>query len=132
MVVQTLVQHPRPDDVATLIYTSGTTGVPKGVKLTHRNLVADIQGKPTPNPSRSMHTLDASRDKAVSALLGVSAFAWLCCAVAAMNEVVTHDALKEVRSLSFLPWAHCKYSRISYALQGMLTDWDTYAISLSC
>ena len=31
---------PRPDDVALLPYSSGTTGVPKGVMLTHRNLVA--------------------------------------------------------------------------------------------
>ena len=30
----------RPDDVATLIYTSGTTGPPKGVELTHANLIA--------------------------------------------------------------------------------------------
>ncbi|QNG55706.1 long-chain fatty acid--CoA ligase [Pseudonocardia petroleophila] len=29
-----------PGDVATLIYTSGTTGPPKGVELTHANLVA--------------------------------------------------------------------------------------------
>jgi long-chain acyl-CoA synthetase len=28
-----------PDDLATLIYTSGTTGAPKGVELTHRNVV---------------------------------------------------------------------------------------------
>ncbi|MDX1631828.1 MAG: AMP-binding protein [Thermoanaerobaculia bacterium] len=28
-----------PDDVCTLIYTSGTTGRPKGVMLTHRNIV---------------------------------------------------------------------------------------------
>ena len=32
-----------PDDVLTLIYTSGTTGPPKGVQLTHRNLMAEIR-----------------------------------------------------------------------------------------
>ena len=30
------------DDIATLIYTSGTTGKPKGVMLTHKNLLADM------------------------------------------------------------------------------------------
>ena len=34
--------HPVPDDTAQLIYTSGTTGNPKGVILTHRNLVANM------------------------------------------------------------------------------------------
>ena len=33
-------QAVKPDDVLTLIYTSGTTGPPKGVELTHRNLLA--------------------------------------------------------------------------------------------
>jgi long-chain acyl-CoA synthetase len=31
----------QPDDIATLMYTSGTTGTPKGVVLTHRNLVSN-------------------------------------------------------------------------------------------
>ncbi len=33
----------RPDDLATLIYTSGTTGNPKGVMLTHRNIVFNVE-----------------------------------------------------------------------------------------
>jgi len=32
----------KPDDLMTIIYTSGTTGVPKGVMLSHRNLVANV------------------------------------------------------------------------------------------
>jgi long-chain acyl-CoA synthetase len=32
-----------PDDVLTLIYTSGTTGPPKGVELTHGNLLAELR-----------------------------------------------------------------------------------------
>ncbi len=35
---------PKPAEVAALIYTSGTTGSPKGVELTHGNLLADLEG----------------------------------------------------------------------------------------
>jgi long-subunit acyl-CoA synthetase (AMP-forming) len=34
----------QPEDTLTLIYTSGTTGPPKGVELTHSNLIAAVQG----------------------------------------------------------------------------------------
>lgn len=35
---------PSRDDLATICYTSGTTGPPKGVLLTHGNLIADAAG----------------------------------------------------------------------------------------
>jgi len=34
----------KPDDIACLIYTSGTGGPPKGVALTHRNIIANCRG----------------------------------------------------------------------------------------
>jgi len=40
---QDAAKQVQPDDPATLIYTSGTTGEPKGVVLTHGNLVANLE-----------------------------------------------------------------------------------------
>jgi long-chain acyl-CoA synthetase len=34
----------QPDDLATIVYTSGTTGEPKGVMLSHANLIANMAG----------------------------------------------------------------------------------------
>ena len=49
-------------DVAAMPYSSGTTGLPKGVMLTHRNLVANLV------------QLDAIEDGDISALVGVLPF----------------------------------------------------------
>ena len=38
------VEDVEPDDLLTLIYTSGTTGPPKGVQLSHRNLMTLVAG----------------------------------------------------------------------------------------
>lgn len=42
-VVPTDSEHIKPHDIATLVYTSGTSGNPKGVTLTHANLLHQVQ-----------------------------------------------------------------------------------------
>jgi long-subunit acyl-CoA synthetase (AMP-forming) len=42
-----------PDDVLTIIYTSGTTGPPKGVELTHANMLAELDATTSILPATS-------------------------------------------------------------------------------
>jgi len=53
----------KPDDLATLIYTSGTTGKPKGVMLSHGNLVSNVID------SEKCVPFDYGKSKALSFLL---------------------------------------------------------------
>jgi len=53
--LETLRNAVKPEDLATLIYTSGTTGKPKGVMLTHHNIISNVLAAREITPCQAYH-----------------------------------------------------------------------------
>ncbi|MDR7159113.1 long-chain fatty acid--CoA ligase [Arthrobacter sp. BE255] len=95
-----------PDDLLTLIYTSGTTGSPKGVELSHGNMMSEIRGLqralPVTPGGRTVSFLPAAhigdRWSGHYSPLAAWGFTVTCCA----DPRALMDVVKQVRPTMFL------------------------------
>jgi len=76
----------KTDDLATIIYTSGTTGIPKGVMLSHGNIVSNVLSSSKRLP------LDVGRSKALSFLPVCHIFERVILYVYYFNSIEIHFA----------------------------------------
>ncbi len=117
------VQAPAADDLAAIVYTSGTTGKPKGVMLTHRNVVANVQAilqrvVPTPDDVfLSFLPLSHTFERTAGYYLPIAVGS---CVVYARSTALLAEDLKSVRP-SVLISVPRIYERVFARLQESLT-----------
>jgi long-chain acyl-CoA synthetase len=116
------IQPPVEDDLAALVYTSGTTGKPKGVMLTHRNVVSNVWAslaRVTANPSDlflSFLPLSHTFERTAGYYLPIAAG---CCVAFARSVSQLAEDLQAVRPTILVSVPRI-YERIYARLQAML------------
>jgi len=74
--------RPHPDDIAYLQYTSGSTGNPKGIKISHRNAMTNVEAckrAPAPQLRRSVSWIPIFHDMGLISMMTYLALGNVCC-----------------------------------------------------
>jgi len=113
---------PAPDDLAALVYTSGTTGKPKGVMLSHRNVLSNVKATlqrvaPTAQDVfLSFLPLSHTFERTAGYYLPIAAG---CCVAHARSVAQLSEDLKTVRPTILISVPRI-YERVYGVLKGLL------------
>lgn len=113
---------PGPDDLAAIVYTSGTTGKPKGVMLTHDNVMANVRAvieRVAPRSSDvflSFLPLSHTFERTAGYYLPIAVGS---CVAHARSVAQLQEDLRTVRPTVLISVPRI-YERVHAALQGML------------
>ena len=113
---------PAPDALAALVYTSGTTGMPKGVMLSHDNVLENVKAtlkRVAPQPDDlflSFLPLSHTFERTAGYYLPIAAG---CCVAHARSVALLPEDLKTVRPTILISVPRI-YERVYGKLQGLL------------
>jgi len=116
-------QRPRPEDLAALVYTSGTTGKPKGVMLSHANVLENVKAtlqRVAPGPDDlflSFLPLSHTFERTAGYYLPIAAG---CCVAFARSVAELAEDMKTQRPTILISVPRI-YERVYSALQGRLS-----------